>query len=175
MSKFCDKCDFADHIDIFGLENTLKANIYIGDSGTPLNATCYKDLVPYLAHIVGASVGGKDGCTYIRLTARPWLDYQEEDRLESYKKSMVTYYNSCKRKKVEFDIDTACKRVTIFDNDETTRELARRVKEKGNKAELNGLHFRIYDMYRQNLVDEMIKEGIDPCDYGYERFINSKA
>ena len=38
MSNFSGKCDLYDHIEIHGLENTLKSKIYVGyDSKEPLN------------------------------------------------------------------------------------------------------------------------------------------
>ena len=56
------------------------------------------------------------------------------------------------------------------DRDTVATELANRVKINGKKASTDGLHLSIYDFYRKELVEEMVKNGLNPADYGYERF-----
>ena len=58
----------------------------------------------------------------------------------------------------------------LSNNSEVVIELARRVKENGVKASIDGLHLMIQELYRQELVDEMINNGLDPVNYGYGRF-----
>lgn len=61
-------------------------------------------------------------------------------------------------------------------NEESYRELANRVKEKGRKATIDGIHLKMHERYRQLLVDEMLKHGLDPCKYGdYKRFIKEDS
>ena len=79
MSRFSGKCDFCDEIEIFGLERILNSDVYVGDSEEPLNLTCLADCVPYFPHIV--SIAHHDNVkkrSYIRLTAKSWVDIEEE-------------------------------------------------------------------------------------------------
>ena len=81
-------------------------------------------------------------------------------------------FTRCKRKKIEFNIDEAVNEVCYMNwNIKQITELAQRVKEKGKKATINGLHLDVCEYYRQELVNEMVKHGLDPCKYGYERFV----
>lgn len=41
----------------------------------------------------------------------------------------------------------------------------------GKKASTNGLHLSIYDFYRKELAEEMVKNGLNPADYGYEQYV----
>lgn len=59
-------------------------------------------------------------------------------------------------------------------NIETHREIANRVKMYGKKTNTEGLHLSMYERYRNELVQEMLKNGLDPVDYGYGRFVKSK-
>lgn len=109
------------------------------------------------------------------LSSRSFVDEEEEDRLLLYLKQLLRIYNRCKRKKTEFNVEEAVKEVCWLNyNKEQITELAQRVKEKGKKASIDGIHLAMSEHYRQVLVDEMIRNDLNPADYGYERFVTNK-
>ena len=77
MSKFSGKCDFFDHIEIFGLDNVLKSNIYVGLDEEPLILKSMKDCIPYYPYVIGASFT-TNGIGTIRLSSKSWVDIEEE-------------------------------------------------------------------------------------------------
>lgn len=173
ISSYSDRCDFCDHIYFSGVENVLKADIYVGDK--KLEAKEYRDLIPYLPYIIGIFIGGKDGDSYIRLSKESYVDSYERETLEWYLKNLLRIYNRCKRKKIPFNKEAAVHEI-CFDhhNEDIITELANRVAQFGRKAKIDGLHTSYGDFYRKNLVDEMIKYNIDPADFGLERFLEDR-
>ena len=105
MSNFSGKCDLYDHIEIHGLDNTLKSKIYVGyDSKEPLNIKEERDLVPYYPFVI--SMGAfNHGIGTIYLMDESWVNYEEKDVLEFYLEQILKIYRRCKRKKVEFNVD----------------------------------------------------------------------
>lgn len=135
-----------------------------------------KDLVPYYPHLVSmAHYNNKNPrSSLVILSSESYIDSKERDILEWYLKDLLKIYRRCKRKKIEFNVDDAVKEVCWSGyNKEEIVELANRVKEKGKKATIDGIHLPFNEKYyRQELVNEMLKYGLDPCEYGdYERFI----
>ena len=167
---YSGKCDFYDYIEIHqDKDSILNAKIYVGDSNTPLEVHSMVDLIPYYPYII--SVGAHNGKDhFIRLTSKPYTDIEEEDSLKFYLELLLKYYRKCKRKKIEFDVDEAVKSLSFSFNQDVIRELAERVKKYGKKATYEGLHLVSKDFYRKELVDEMLINGLNPADYGYERF-----
>ncbi len=131
-------------------------------------------MIPYYGHLVACSYHDnkeRKACVYI--TRESFVDREERENLEWRLKRLLTIYNRCKRKKIEFDVEEALKEVVWNGwNEEPYRELANRVKEHGKMATVDGIHLKMHEYYRQELVDEMIKHGLNPCRYGdYARFI----
>lgn len=181
MSIFSGKCDVYD--TLVGIheytDEELKNNvdIYIGNVRTPLRIESKKDLIPYYPHLI--SVGSFDNekrKSTIFITSKSHVDYEEEDILNWRLKDLLRIYNRCKRKKIEFNTDEAVKKITWNGwNEEAYKELAKRVKEYGKKATIDGIHLRMHERYRQELVGTMIKNGLDPSFYGdYERFVKKE-
>ena len=155
------------------LQNNVK--IYVGyDNPEPLHIEKMEDLIPFYPHIIGsASYNNVERRAVIYLSSESWVDIEERNCLEWRLKDLLRIYNRCKRKKIEFNVDEAVKEVTWNGwNEEPYRELANRVKEKGKKATIDGIHLRMHERYRQELVDEMLRNGLNPADYGYGRFVN---
>lgn len=182
MSKWSGKCDFADSLEIhnYTLEDFQnKVTIYIGNSTEPLHIEKMEDLIPYYPHLISmAWYNNLKGKSVIHLTSESYVDIEERDILEFRLKCLLKIYNRCKRKKIEFNVDEAIKDITLNGwNEEPYRELANRVKEKGKKATIDGIHLKMHDYYRQELVNEMLKNGINPADIGnnYQRFINKEV
>jgi hypothetical protein len=73
---------------------------------------------------------------------------------------------------MEFNVEDVVRETCWMNlNIETHREIANRVKMYGKKANTEGLHLNMYERYRNELVQEMLKNGLDPVDYGYGRFV----
>lgn len=203
MSKFSGKADFCDSLwsraetDEEAFEKFNGTNLYISqplpkgfnlkeaiDNKVNIPQTYYKkieyssikDLIPYYPHIT--SFGGySSDYRLVCLSQEPYFDYEERDRLEVNLKWLIRIYNRCKRKKIEFNVEDAVKEVCYNGwNEEPITELAKRVKEKGKKATVDGIHLRMHEYYRKEFVREMLKYGLNPCDYGdYERFLNTEV
>lgn len=179
MSRFSGKCDLYDHIEICGLENTLKSKIYLGwDSEEPLDIKEERDLVPYYPFVISCGAF-EHGVGTMHLMSKSWVDYEEEDVLEGYLQQILKIQRRCKRKKVEFDVDEVFEEVCYpFYFHEEIKTLIERVKEHGKKATYGGIHLSSKNYYRNQLIEEMIKFGY-PEDVAktwvYEgRWINEK-
>lgn len=203
MSKFSGKCDFADSIwmsaetdeeafakfngtrlyvwqplpDGVDLMKELKDGVNVPETYyKKVEYSSIKDLVPYYPHLVSmACYNNKTPrSSVVILSPESYIDSKERDNLEWYLKDLLKIYRRCKRKKVEFNVDDAVKEVCWNDyNKKEIIELANRVKERGKRASIDGIHLPFNEKYyRQELVNEMLKYGLDPCEYGdYERFI----
>ena len=178
MSKFSGKCDVYD--SLIGInrytEEELKNNvkIYVGNNTEPLHIEKISDLIPYYPYLI--AVGCYDNVerkSVIHLSSESFVDREERESIEWRLKDLIRIYNRCKRKKIEFDVEDAVKQITWNGwNEEPYRELANRVKENGKKAAVDGIHLKMHEIYRKELVDEMLENGLNPADYGYGRFVN---
>lgn len=180
MSKFSGKCDFADSLEInkYTLEE-LQNNvlIYIGNNPEPLHIEKMSDLIPYYPYLIGMAYhDNKERKAIINLSSESWVDREERYRLETYLKYILRIYNRCKRKKIEMSIDDVVEEICWNDwNKEQVTELANRVKKCGKKATIDGIHLKMHEHYRQELVDLMVENDLEPCRYGgYERFVNKE-
>lgn len=176
ISRYSGKCDWFDVLEIHGytieeLQNNVI--IYVGKNSEPLHVEKISDMIPYYPYLVGsACFDNKERKAIIHLSSESFVDREERENLEWRLKDLLRIYNRCKRKKIEFDIDDAVKEITWNGwNEEPYKELANRVKEKGKKASVDGIHLRMHERYRQELVEEMLRNNLNPADYGYERFI----
>lgn len=174
MSKYSGKCDFYDtvvKIHKYTLDE-LKHNviIYVGENKEPLQIDKIEDLIPYYPYNISfAYVDNVHRKAVIHLSNKSLIDMRERDNLNLYLKLILRYYNKCKRKNIEFNVEEAVDKLTCSkSNRDTYIELANRVKLNGKKANIDGIHLESYDFYRKELVDEMIKNGLNPLDYGYE-------
>lgn len=201
ISNFSGKCDFCDHLwiraeteeevfnkfngtrlyisqplpDDFDWEVALKNKINIPETYyKKVEYSSIKDLIPLYPHLISfAGVDNTDSRnSVICLSRESFVDSEERESLEWRLKHLLRIYNRCKRKKIEFDVEEALKEVVWNGyNEEPYRELANRVKEKGKKANIEGIHLKMHEYYRRELVDEMLRHDIDPAKYGYGRFV----
>lgn len=202
MSNISGRCDFKDHLwaraeteeeafnkfngtklyirqplpDDFDWEVALKNKINIPETYyKKVEYSSIKDLIPYYSHlIVFAVYDNKDSRnSVICITRESSPDREEREILEWQLKEVIKIYNRCKRKKIEFNVEDVVKKIVWNGrNEEPYRELVKRVKIYGKKANIDNIHLELYESYRRKLVGEMLRHGIDPCEYGYERFIN---
>ena len=165
MSLYSGKCDFADMVDIWGIEKAINADVYLYDSLIPLRIETEKDLVPFYPFLTSCQIW-KDGKAKVWLTKSSYIDIEEAEHLGWYKRDLVRAWRRCKRKKETFVPEEAVERVSYFASDkekeEVLLELARRVQEKGDKASTEGLHLPMWERYRKDLYDEMIRVGYTP-------------
>lgn len=201
MSKYSGKCDFFNHLyvsaeteeeafekfngtklyisrslpDDFNWGKVLKEKIDIAEVYyKKVEYSSIKDLIPLYPYLVvfGFCDNTDSHNSVVWLSCESFVDREERECLEWRLKELLKIYNRCKRKKIEFDVEEALKKIVWNGyNEELYRELANRVKEKGKKATIDGIHLKMQEYYRQELVDEMIKHGLNPADYGYGRFI----
>lgn len=153
------------------LQNNVK--IYVGNNQESLHIEKMADLIPYYAYIIGSSYhDNKKKKAVIHLSSESFVDREERECLEYYAERLIKIYNRCKRNKIEFDADEAASEVCWICNKEAITELAKRVKEnKGKNIDFADIHLEMHDYYRQKLADEMIKNGLNPADFGYGRFV----
>lgn len=173
MSRYSGKCDWKDTIDIHeytldDLQNRVK--VYVGDSKKPLYIEKMSDMIVYYPYIVSSACFSKENST-VFLSSESYVDREERDLLKSYMEMIIKIYNRCRRKKTEFIVDDVVNQVCWHDwNTQAITELVKRVKENGKKASIDGVHLVMHEYYRQELVNEMVKNDVNLADVGYERF-----
>jgi len=168
ISRFSGKCDLFDNIEIHdGLDNLIKnSKVYIYEKqpdGTYnkklLHFEKESDIVPYYAHIIGMAYhNNAENKHVIHLSSKSYPDSHEEEMLGYHLKTLIRYYNYCKRKKIEFNVDDALKKFsewTLQYDGDTIKTLAQRVKEKGKKASIEGLKLYFSERYREELREEL--------------------
>lgn len=180
ISRYSGKYDCCDSLEIHGYtleELQRNVKIYVGENPEPLHIEEITDMIPYYPHLISSAVyDNVEKKSIIHLSSESFVDEEEREVLEWILKYLLKIYNRCKRKKIEFDVEEAVKRISCDNlNKESYKELAKRVKEKGTKATIDNIHLESYEYYRKLLVDEMIKNGLSPIEYGdYQRFIKTK-
>lgn len=204
ISRYSGKCDFYDHLwmsyeteeeafnkfngtklyimqplpEDFNLEEALEGNINIPETYyKKVEYSSMKDLIPLYPHLVAMAFHDNTDShnSVVCLSSESFVDREEREQLEWNLKNLLKIYNRCKRNKTEFDVEEAVKKVTFGGwNEEPYRELANRVKEHGKKATIDGIHLKMHEHYRQELANEMIKNGLNPADFGYKRFCGEK-
>lgn len=180
MSRYSGRCDCFDSlIEIHNytleeLQNNVK--LYVGKNEEPLHIEKMEDLIPYYGYIIScAYYNNAERKAIIRLTSESWVDIEERENLEWRLKDLLRIYNRCRRKKIEFNIEDALKEIVWNGyNEEPYRELTKRVKENGKKATIEGIHLRMHEIYRKELVDEMLRNDLNPAEYGYSRFVEGR-
>ena len=175
MSKYSGRSDLFDDLMIHNYtEEQLKNNvkIYVGNSYIPLKIESYKTIIPYYPHLICSSYHNNKECSAIyHVTAESSVDRNEKEILGAYLDRVLEFYKKCKRNKIEFEVEKAIKNVYFVDwNKEQVIEIANRVKENGDKANINGIHIKTSEYYRDILAQEMIRNNINLADYGLERF-----
>ena len=159
----------------FDFNKALDKNVNIPETYyKKVEYSSIKDLIPYYPYLVSIACCDNTDArnSVVCLTSESFVDREERETLEFRLKEILKIYNHCKRKKTEFNVDNVVEQVCWMGWNKTAiTELANRVKEKGKKATIEGIHLTMHERYREELVREMVKHDIDPAKYGYERFI----
>lgn len=163
ISIFSGKADFCDSCSIQGADEIIKKyNVYAYDNDIiPLKIESEKDLVPYYPYIVGMMFSDKENGGSIYLSKESFVDSEEREHLMWRLKDLKRYWRKCKLNKVPFDRKEAEKMLCAWRGyiQDFEIELIDRVEKDGEKATLDDLHTPMHDRYRQELYDEMIKNG----------------
>lgn len=154
MSRFSGKCDFRDHIEIFGAENILKSRVYVGNNVVPMRFEKVSDLIPYYPYIIATS-SSIDGVGEIHLSSESFVDTFENKTLQYCLKDAKREYRRSKRNHKPFD-ETILK-LNFYANYQ--REIYYRVLHDGERATTDGIHTEFANLYRDELYDEMINNG----------------
>ena len=91
-----------------------------------------------------------------------FIDEEERDHLTWKLNNVKRYWQSCKRKKIPYDIEKATQIISFFGMPNgVEQEIAERVAKDGNKATIDGIHDYMHEYYRNKLLEEMIRLGWD--------------
>lgn len=169
MSKFSGKCDFYDHIEIFGVDDTLSSDIYIGRNIIPLRFETEKDLIPYYPYLIAMSVWDNETKKgMIVLSEESFIDREEKELLTYSLNHLLRYYNKCKRNHIPYDPDEAVS--AVWGNSyglAHDKVLAERVLQYGKKTTIDGVHTKYHQHLRDRLYQEMIDNGYTPFKAWY--------
>ena len=172
MSRYSGKCDLCDLL----VGRDKLPTVYLGNEILPLRADELRDLVPYYPRIVCNMESDGDLCV-MRISNESWVDTSERQTLEFYLKCAISYCRKLKRRKVQITEDMIIGHIAwgFSPVREHQQEIARRVMEKGEKADIKGIHIDTSDYYRENLYDVMLQYGYQEsiayiwC-FGYDRY-----
>lgn len=140
-------------------EYLQNSNIYIGDNIIPLRINNQHDLAPYYPYLVGIG-SWRDGHAEIRLSTESFIDAEEREHLTWKIENVKRYWRRCKQRKRPYDEDEAAKRISFLrEPEDVEREIAKRVAEDGDKATIDGIHDYMHELYRNKLLEEMIRIG----------------
>lgn len=175
MSRFSGKCDVYDTLVIIHnyTDEELKNNVRIYMNGELLDIENRKDLIPYYPHLlVSSSFNNKKRISNVKITSYSNVDKEEKDWLEHCLKIMIRTRKYCIKKGIPFDSWDTLQKIPFAECDRNVfLEMFNRVDKIGRNANTDNLHLKCYEMYREELVDEMLKNGLNPSDFGYQRFL----
>lgn len=167
ISIFSGKCDVYDTLiqtfrySLEELQNGV--NIYVGDSKESLHISKMKDLIPYYPYLItSAYYDNINRKANIQISSESYVDREEREILQRYLEEIIKIYKKCKRNKVDFTLDLAFQE-SYFSfarwNYDVCKEIYNRVQKDGAKANIEGIHLKIFDKYRQNLAEELGNVG----------------
>lgn len=172
MSKFSGKCDFYDGfvaIACDGDEEKLNEKIkrlklYVqGSDGREhlVKSDTIKDIVKYYPYLKVMSYGNnKDGKYVVVLSSDSFIDQEEAEFLEWRIRDCLKYWRKCKRNKVDFDVTEFLNSCYISRHgDDAMVEIAKRVKEHGDKATFDGIHLPMHEHFRKEWFKELVSLG----------------
>ena len=159
ISGFSGKCDICDHYGDYTDDELKNIRFYVGRNPVPLRIDSQHDLAPYYPYLVciASYNGGKGSC---KMSEESFIDFEEAERLSWTLRDLKKYRRKCKRNGIPYDVEEAAKAVSLFRSElPYTKELAKRVGEYGDKADIDGVHDDIHEYYRNRLFDEMVRLG----------------
>ena len=176
MSKFSGKCDVYDclvEMKKYTLDE-LKNNVTIrvGSEKEPLIFNSMADLIPYYPYMISLEFSdNKSRKSNIIISSKSWVDKEEEDILIFYKEQLLKFYNRNKRKGMNLREEDIMRKLSLCIDKDAPLEMCKRMIREDGDFDIDGIHLKSHEYYRELLVEEMVKNGIDPRIYGYDRFV----
>lgn len=169
MSVFSGKCDFYDSFCMISgdgdeskiLENLPKLKLYIiGRDGRDhrLKSDTIKDIAKYYPYLTALEAGDRDGNHVVVLSSNSFIDQEESEMLKYKVDDVLKYWRKCKRTKKPFKEDECLERLWYIASNEL-KEIIHRVAENGNKAEFDDIHFPLWEHFRRNWFEELVRVG----------------
>lgn len=166
MSEFCGKCDLWDTVYHIGKvrDDSDWSKIHIYQRGkdsndVDLNITSLKDLIKYAPYLISVGIGTKEECKYW-ITSESFIDREDRESLEWKLKTVKQIYRRCKRKGIEFTLETVKENIFFtYCNEELIQGLYERVKAHPYTKNISGLHTNLHQIYREYWVEGMMEYG----------------
>lgn len=154
MSIFSGKCDLYDSAVMIGGYDIDKIELFLAksDRSYPLKLTEPRDLIPYYPYVPFMSHGERGRVKY--WISESFIDLEEHEMLECDLKNLIREYKKAKRKGTEFKPDERW----------YNKDVIQRVREKGEKATIDGIHKPLHNHYRKALAEEMERNGYSDGD-----------
>lgn len=155
MSRFSGKCDFADYIEIHGIDKVMQSDVFIGNNLVPLRIETKKDLVPYYPMLVSVCAS-ENGVGMIRLTEESYIDTLDNQYKRFFLENAIKDYKRYKKKGKPFDVHG------VYLRSKAENEIRKRVLASNGKTkfkDIEDLHTQTSEIYRKNLFDEMVRAG----------------
>ena len=173
MSIFSGKCDFCDSVytihcdgDSKKLEEFLaRTDIFVqGADGRDHKVICTNEkeackYYPYLTSI--AAYNNFEGRNTIVLSSKCFIDSEEREFIGWHIKDAFKYWRKCKRNKIPFDVEDYINSTYFINNKDIDTEVARRIADKGEKAEFDDIHDSLHEYFRRRWFEEMVRVGWD--------------
>ena len=106
--------------------------------------------------------GWSKGYADIHISKESFIDEEEREHLTWKLEDVKRYWRSCKRKKIPYDVEKATQLISFLGTPNgIEQEIAERVEKDGDKATIDGIHDYIHELYRNKLLEEMIRLGWD--------------
>ena len=169
MSQFSGKCDFCDTLwihgkDEKGIEEFLKNTVIKVRTKDGRAHTCrvntIKDAIKYLPYTTTIAFFSQ-GRGVIILSGTSYIDEEEQEHLQYDIDRVLKYWRKCKRNKIKFD-ETDCYNETYWrcgQEDKALIEIISRVAKDGEKATFEGIHRPMWERYRREWFEEMVRYG----------------
>lgn len=181
MSEFCGKCDVCDCLGDRSDEYLQHSRFFIrgcDDRDHEIQINNQKDLSKYYPYLI-SFMGADKNSAVIHISSECFIDSEEAEMIGWIKRELVKYYNKCKRNKIPYDMNEALKKACWSNPADWEKELARRVGESGERAEVKDLHRPMHEYYRKHWYEELINQGYSENEarvwvYGWERVWNEQ-
>ena len=156
MSQYSGKFDLCDIIELHGLDNILRSDIYLGNNIIPLRIESEHDLVPFYGYSSYMSAySAEEGKGSFYLNDKSNVDMREDDMLLQTQKSLISYFKQCKYKHIVPNLE---KRgyLKLVDKDSEDKIFERL---QNDNMSLLGISTQYGTLYRQKLYEAMIGAG----------------
>lgn len=129
--------------------NTIKQN------WTEIKYNSILDIAPYFPYIICLAFcdNTDNNNSTIVLSNESYVDEEERECFEWYLRDAIKYYNKCKRKHIVFNTEDCLNNIMCFRrfNNDAITEIVNRVKQYGKKANIDGIHDHLHNIYREKL------------------------